>query len=241
MRFFSHNFRSAYLTNIKERADFVRWSPTGTHYIVGFYKHVDVYSVSDAAVLFTIKTSGRCNDLAFLDDTSFAVAGESPNVEVYSLVDGSLQGKFEAHQNRVRCLAVIAEESTSRCCMVTASNDGMVKVWSVTRCKDEVEAQMVASVNTNCRVTCMIVHRVPDVVAQETKADTKVAVKRAASPDDSGDNDLVEDEADEDVPKKKKKKKVKVVDEKQSSTTEGSKIKASEVSKASKKKKAKNK
>ena len=38
--------RSAYVTNVKEIADFVQWSPEGTHYVVGFHKRVDVYEVS---------------------------------------------------------------------------------------------------------------------------------------------------------------------------------------------------
>jgi len=106
--------RSAYVTNLHERADFVRWSPSGSHYIVGLYKHVDVYSVSNAAVLFTIKTAGRSNDLVFLDENSFALSGESPKVEVYSLVTGTLVGEFEAHQNRVRCLAVVHPETKGK-------------------------------------------------------------------------------------------------------------------------------
>jgi len=203
--------RSAYVTNIKERADFVRWSPSGCHYIIGFYKHVDVYSVSNATVLFTIKTAGRSNDLVFLDDDSFALSGESPNVEFYSLVTGTLISQFEAHQNRVRCLAVIhpAEDGGGgggRCCLVSASNDGMVKVWSVTRCKDEIESKMVASVNTNCRVTCMIVHKVPEVDNLSHQADEKLAVKRPLAEESS--------EAEEKGDHPKKKKKVQVVDEK---------------------------
>lgn len=232
--------RSAYVTNIKERADFVRWSPSGTHYIVGFYKHVDVYSVSDASVLFTIKTSGRSNDLAFLDDSSFVLAGESPAVEVYSLVDGCLLGRFEAHQNRVRCLAVIEseEEKSSRCCLVTASNDGMVKVWSLTRCKEQVEAKAVTSVNTNCRVTCMIVHKVPQVAQAETKVDTKVSVKRTKAEDSDDEGDEL-DRTDE-MPKTKKKK-VKVVDEKTCKTDGVKEPKVASKAPIPRKKKSKNK
>ena len=48
--------------------------------------------------------------------------------------------------------------------MVTASNDGMVKVWSVTiQSKEEVKTTLVTAIDTKCRVTCMIVHKVPPV------------------------------------------------------------------------------
>merc|ERR1711962_999662 len=182
--------RSAYVTNIKERADFVRWSPSGTHYIVGFYKHVDVYSVANASVLFSIKTAGRSNDVAFFDDNTFALAGETSKVEVYSLLGESatLITDFEAHQNRVRCLAMVKptdEEEASiansrRFCLVTASNDGMVKVWSVLiQSKEEIKTKLVTSIDTKCRVTCMIVHKVPPVAQHQE--DDKSGLKRTVT------------------------------------------------------------
>ena len=60
-------------------------------------------------VLFSIKTTGRSNDVAFFDDNTFALAGEMSKVEVYSILgeSASLVTHFEAHQNRVRCLAVV--------------------------------------------------------------------------------------------------------------------------------------
>ena len=47
--------------------------------------------------------------MAFFDDNTFALAGETSKVEVYSLLGESatLITDFEAHQNRVRCLAVV--------------------------------------------------------------------------------------------------------------------------------------
>ena len=196
--------RSAYVTNVKEKPDFVRWSPTGTHYIVGFYKHVDVYSVANASVEFSVSLPGRSNELVFLDDTTFALAGEMPEIQLYSMVSGNLLTKFEAHKNRVRCLAVVKPEADkNRWCLVSASNDGQVKLWSVTKQKNEFKTKQVSSVDTKCRVTCMIVHKVPKVLQdqEEQKSDIKAA-KRV--------------HLDEEVSVKKssKKSKVQVVDEK---------------------------
>ena len=52
----------------------------GQKYLVGFYKHVDVYSVADCSIEFSIKLNGRSNDVAFLDDNTFALAGEMPHI-----------------------------------------------------------------------------------------------------------------------------------------------------------------
>jgi len=214
--------RSAYVTNVKERPDFVKWSPSGTHYVVGFYKHVDVYSVASAAVEHSISVPGRSNDLVFLDDTTFALGAEMPEIALYSIVSGDLVTKFEAHKNRVRCLATVqSPDQQNRWCLLSASNDGFLKVWSVTRTSGEFKAKMVASVDTKCRVTCMVAHRVPEVVQLVKKAEGQ----KAAAPDQE---DLEESEEEEDDDSKhqveeeetkqksitKKKKRVQVIDSK---------------------------
>ena len=47
--------RSAYVTNLHESAEFVRWSPDGAHYAVGLTgRRIDVYSVATAAVVHKV-------------------------------------------------------------------------------------------------------------------------------------------------------------------------------------------
>jgi protein MAK11 len=216
--------RSAFVTNIKEMADFVRWSPDGQRYVVGFYKRVDVYSVADAAIEFTVKLNGRSNDVVFLDDNTFALAGEMPQVEIYSLITKTLLYKFDAHETRVRCLAFIGDT-----CLVTASNDCKVKVWKLTKTGTDYEALEEGSVDTKCRITSMVVHKVPKVKQNndEVKPEVVAALvkevtqkKRSigfAEPTKEADEVtedaagkkqkvvVVEHEVDETSPKKKKK------------------------------------
>jgi len=220
--------RSAYVTNLKEQPDFVKWSPTGSHYAVGFYKRVDVYSVSSASVEFSVPVPGRSNDLVFLDDNTFALGAEMPEIALYSLASGSQITKFEAHQNRVRCLAVVHSDAVkNRFCLLSASNDGFLKVWSISRGgsqEAEFKVKLVASVDTKCRVTCMVVHKVPEVVPLAKKKDgNKVAaVKKAASDDGEEEEDEQEEiieevQAKETDKKKKAKKRVQVIDQKPNS------------------------
>lgn len=168
--------RKAFVTNIKEVADFVRWSPDGQRYLVGFYKHVDVYSMADASIEFSVKLNGRSNDVAFLDDTTFALAGEMPHIEIYSLVTKELLHKFEAHETRVRCLAFIQPS-----CLVSGSNDGLIKVWKVTRDGDTFDIIQDGSADTKCRITSMQVHKVPKVAATviDVKPEDVEAVAKA--------------------------------------------------------------
>ena len=175
--------RSAFVTNIYEIADFVKWSPDGKRYLVGFYKHVDVYSVDTATIEFSVKLLGRSNDVVFLDNETFALAGEMSQIEIHSLVKQEMVHKFEAHEKRVRCMSLI-DDST----LVTASNDGKVKVWKIVKTEDSFEFTEQLELNTKSRITSMVVHKVPQVMVENTKVNpeeiealAKLAVKKRRS------------------------------------------------------------
>lgn len=221
--------RSAYVTNVKEIADFVKWSPDGQKYLIGFYKHIDIYSVTDASIEFSVKLSGRSNDVVFINDTTFAVAGEMSHVEIHSLITKDLVCKFEAHANRVRNLAFVQPN-----CLVTSSNDGFVKVWNLEAKGESFEVKESGSVDTKCRITSMLVHKVPKVNTQvlDVKPEDVEKLAKAAAgkkkrkiaflDDDNIDSTtktsieepkeklVVELDTDEQVVKKKGKKKKKV-------------------------------
>ena len=190
--------RSAYVTNLHENADFVQWSPSGNYYAVGFYKRLDIYSVSTAAIEVSLPFPGRLNEVIFLDDVTIAVAGEMSHIEVHSIVSKRLIMKFEAHTNRVRCMSLVAEPTsvnvgsttdTTHQCLVTASNDGLVKIWRLSKKPSEeqdgvdkdmngslkftFDAKEEAKVDTKFRVTCLKVHKVPQVINASVQVKNK--------------------------------------------------------------------
>lgn len=57
------------------------------------------------------------------------VGGDGPDVEVHSMTEGKLLTKFKAHDKRVKAGSVIAVGKVPF--LVTASNDGFVKLWKV--------------------------------------------------------------------------------------------------------------
>lgn len=103
--------RPAFITNIKGIAEFVVVSPDGLHYCVGLHRRVDVYSLENAGIKYTIELKSRPNGLVFLGNEAIAVACESAKVQIHSLTEKSLIKEFEAHEIRVRCIATIPEET----------------------------------------------------------------------------------------------------------------------------------
>lgn len=142
------------------------------------FQKADIYDVSTASIVYTVTLNGRANDVCFLDDDKFILAGDMPELEVHSIEDKKQVGKFKAHERRVRCLHLLSDqlEDDSRV-FVSASNDGWIKVWKVKVDDDEVEADCISEYDTKCRITCMTVHKVPEVV--ETKKVESEAVKKA--------------------------------------------------------------
>jgi len=144
--------RPAFITNIKGIAEFITVSPDGSRYAVGVHRRVDIYSMDTAGVEYTIDIKARPNCLVFLDNDTVVVGGESPTAQIHSLIEKKMVRSWEAHTTRVRCMLMLGERK-----LVTASSsDNMIKIWTVsTDLMEEVE--MVGSVDTTCRVTCMAV------------------------------------------------------------------------------------
>jgi WD40 repeat protein len=89
-----------------------------------------------------------------------------PEVEMHSIAEKKLLHKFAAHEKRVRCLKLIKGDANEdegknlKFCLVTASNDGNIKVWKGERKGDKFDVCLAATHDTKCRVTCMAVHKV---------------------------------------------------------------------------------
>merc|ERR1711860_36906 len=160
--------RTAYIVDVKEAAEFVKWSEgeDASRYALGFYKRLDVYDVATAAIAYTVDLSskGRASDVAFWDDDLFFVASAHPNVQVHSVKAAKMLNEFEAHEKRVRCLKLIRDsKDENSAVLISVSNDGFVKVWSVKRKSDEIQVDLLGKHDTKCRITCLDVHKVPEL------------------------------------------------------------------------------
>jgi len=144
--------RPAFITNIKGIAEFLTVSPDGSRYAVGVHRRVDIYSIDTAGVEYSIDIKARPNCLVFLNNDTVVVGGESPTVQIHSLIEKKMLRSWEVHTTRVRCMLMLGE----RMLVTASSSDNMIKIWNVSTDTSE-EIECVGSVDTTCRVTCMAV------------------------------------------------------------------------------------
>merc|ERR1712227_255583 len=152
--------RPAFISNIKGIAELLVVSPDGSRYAVGLHRRIDIYSMENAAVEYSIDLKSRPNCLVFLSNDVVVVGGETPRAQVHSLIEKRELNSWDCHDTRVRCMALINDPVTaSPGLLVTASSsDHMVKLWDVSNLTSgQGEVDCVGSVDTSCRVTSLTV------------------------------------------------------------------------------------
>merc|ERR1712080_217046 len=100
--------RPAFITNIKGIAEFLTVSPDGTRYALGIHRRVDIYSIENAGIEYTIDLKTRPNCLVFLDNDTVVVGGESSQAQIHSLIEKSLLKSWEAHSTRIRAMRLLS-------------------------------------------------------------------------------------------------------------------------------------
>ncbi|KAM8851289.1 p21-activated protein kinase-interacting protein 1-like [Spinachia spinachia] len=157
------NGRSAFIKNIKQNAHIVRWSPDGDKYVAVVEDKVNVYDLETASVIRTVTNPKRISSIKFLNNSILAVAGDDENVRLCDLEKEEWVCEFKAHETRVKAVDSFVMEDY--CVLVTASNDGFIKMWKL-HLKEELESPtLLGEVNTTARLTCVAVWK-PSSVPQ---------------------------------------------------------------------------
>ncbi|XP_072536375.1 p21-activated protein kinase-interacting protein 1-like isoform X2 [Salminus brasiliensis] len=154
--------RSAFIKNIKQNAHLVLWSPDGDKYALAVHDKLNIYSLETASIVATLVYRKRISSVKFLKNTLLAVAGDDEYVQVYDLVSEKCICEFRAHENRVKALESLMMGEL--CVLITASNDGFIKLWKLTMEKPEVVC-LLGQMNTTARLTCLSVWK-PGAVGQ---------------------------------------------------------------------------
>ncbi|OBS83188.1 hypothetical protein A6R68_22824 [Neotoma lepida] len=115
-------------------------------------KQMDVYQLDTAAVSGTITNGKRISSVTFLSDSVLAVAGDEEVVRFFDCDSLVCLCEFKAHENRVKDL--FSFEIPDHHVLVTASNDGFIKMWTLKQDKKDPPS-LLCEVNTGARLTCL--------------------------------------------------------------------------------------
>lgn len=203
------NGRSAFIKNIKQNAHIVRWSPDGDKYVVVVNDKVDIYNLETASVTGTITNPKRISSVKFLNNSILAVAGDDEIVRLCDIGKVKWVCEFKAHETRVKAVDSFIMEDY--CVMLTASNDGFIKMWKL-HLKEELESPtLLGEVNTSARLTCLTVWKpssVPSSASEEPAAQATTSEELAQELSKTKRVRIATEEVileDESKPKKKKK------------------------------------
>ncbi|XP_014864318.1 PREDICTED: p21-activated protein kinase-interacting protein 1 [Poecilia mexicana] len=201
------NGRSAFIKNIKQNAHIVRWSPDGDRYVVVVDDKIDIYKLETASVTGTIANPKRISSVKFLNNSVLAIAGDDETVRFCDVEKAKWVCEFKAHETRVKAVDSLIVDDY--CVLLTASNDGYIKMWKL-HLKEELEPPvLLGEVNTTARLTCLAVWRplsVQPISDGPSKAATSEELAQELAKKKRGraitEKVIVEDES---KPKKKKK------------------------------------
>ncbi|XP_029929414.1 p21-activated protein kinase-interacting protein 1-like [Myripristis murdjan] len=200
--------RSAFIKNIKQNAHIVRWSPDGDKYVVVIADKLDIYKLETASLMGTVTNPKRISSIKFLTNSILAVAGDDETVRLCDVDTQKWLCEFQAHETRVKAVDGLIMEDC--CVLVTASNDGFIKMWKL-HLKEELQSPtLLGEVNTTARLTCLAVWK-PSSTQESTessaaKATTSQEIAQELSKSKrvriATEEVIMEDES---KPKKKKK------------------------------------
>jgi len=196
--------RPAFISHIKGIAEMIVVSPDGTRYAVGLHRRIDIYSIENAGVEYTIDLKSRPNCLVFLSNDTVVVGGESPTAEIHSLIEKKQIMSWKCHDTRVRVMTKITSTAhPDTCLLVTASsNDHMIKLWDVSQVETG-QVDCIGEIDTTCRVTSIAVWH-PDMTKRGSKKKRKLVKEGETATPESPKKKIkiTEEVKDESVPDK---------------------------------------
>ncbi|XP_011500762.1 PREDICTED: p21-activated protein kinase-interacting protein 1-like [Ceratosolen solmsi marchali] len=144
--------RQAYATNLVPRwkidaknISVLKWSPNGECYLLAANNRIDIYSVESAGIEEELSFNAKVICVEYLDDNYIAVGLADGKISIYNLQTQAQTSEIQAHDLRVKCLAVNGE------LLVSASSSGEIKLWSF----NDESLILLNAVDCNARISCL--------------------------------------------------------------------------------------
>ncbi|ESO88235.1 hypothetical protein LOTGIDRAFT_234571 [Lottia gigantea] len=146
--------RHAYISNIKEIADNVLWSPDGNHYAVSIYNKIHIYKMEDAAIHCTIESEKRINNIVFINNNVISYGGEGGQVFLHDFTTDKQVTSLQLKCTRIKGLCCSYFDDNIPLLIIAAS-DGNIWVFKIQI--DQEQYEKVVEHDTKFRITCLAV------------------------------------------------------------------------------------
>ncbi|EGV64726.1 WD40 repeat-like protein [Yamadazyma tenuis ATCC 10573] len=147
--------------SLGQECQFVRWTKSGNHFIVGLMNKIFVYEAKDAKIhkQFGFKTTLMCMDVVTFEGAEWLVTGHSNGVlEFYDskiLVETEEEPRpvfsLRGHTNRIKDFSLYKVGTVPF--LVSVSSDGKIVVWDLS----ESVRDQIAVYDTGERLNCVAV------------------------------------------------------------------------------------
>ncbi|XP_006900324.1 PREDICTED: p21-activated protein kinase-interacting protein 1-like [Elephantulus edwardii] len=145
---FTHHAHTASVSAVAVNSRFV---VTGKYIVVTVNK-IDIYQLDTASISGAITNQRRISSVTFLSESVLGVAGDEEVIRFFDCDSLICLCEFKAHENRVK--DILAFEIPEHHVIVSASNDGFLKMWKLHQDK-KVSPSLLCEVNTKARLTCL--------------------------------------------------------------------------------------
>jgi WD40 repeat protein len=120
-----------FLTNHQRGAWSVACSPVGDILAIGMVSGVVLFDSSTYRSLVLLETAAAVRSLAYSSDGRLLAAAEASRLHVWDVQTGNSVAVLKGHQKPVSSLAFAPQGSSERAMLISGSQDGTVRVWSV--------------------------------------------------------------------------------------------------------------
>ncbi|KAG7272214.1 hypothetical protein CRUP_035741 [Coryphaenoides rupestris] len=148
----------------------LRWSPDGNKYVVVINDKVDIYDLETASLTGSITNPKRISSIKFVTNSILAIAGDDEKVRLCDVGTETWLCEFTAHETRVKAVDCFSTEEF--CVLVTASNDGFIKMWKLQIGEELKPPTLLCEVNTTARLTCIAVWKPESILEVKDDSET---------------------------------------------------------------------
>ncbi|SGZ54081.1 CIC11C00000004455 [Sungouiella intermedia] len=151
--------------HLGQSGEFVRWSTSGKHFVVGLMTQLFIYALGEEAELLRkiqFKTTLMCLEVLDIQGTEYLVTGHSNGTVEFLKFNKALEEEnpepefvLRGHSNRVKGLAYFCNAETSGIpYLVSVSSDGKIVVWDVSESVRDQVAVYDSGERLNCIAVC---------------------------------------------------------------------------------------